>query len=67
MSRRSLAVRPQEGPLAVLGDAALDALDLQLDDVDSANEAEPGRHASADTLRAGQDAVDAINSRRGRK
>jgi hypothetical protein len=40
----------------------------QLAAVDALNEADPaGKHASKQTLMAGQAAVDALNARRGRK
>jgi hypothetical protein len=43
-------------------------LAAQLAAVDAMNEADPaGKHASRQTLTAGQAAVDALNARRGRK
>lgn len=46
---------------------SLAELEQWLETVDAMNEADPpGKHASKDTLKAGQAAVNALNARRGR-
>lgn len=46
---------------------SLAELDEWFASVDAMNEADPGRHASKATLKAGQAAVDALNAGKGRK
>ena len=46
---------------------SLAELDAWFASVDAMNEADPGKHASEATLKAGQAAVDALKARRGRK